>query len=570
MIFNFLKAPFDLVKLAPKTAFVLLILSLLSGIIQTIAIFSIFPLIDLYNLLPLDRTGKFVVTLYHNYILKTFLLKNSLEIVLLFLFIFILISSSINFFVRYQASKISTVIVRNLRLKFIQSTLQSNWSYFLNKKTGEIVNVIINEAGKTTAGYVDSVNFFSNLMQGAIIFIVTFLISFEVSFYSIIVAIIYLIIFKNMGQKARKYGVIATSLLKKITINMTDNYKNIKPLKATGKSDYLIKLLNNQVNLTQKNDFRLILTSIIPEYFKEPVFAFFIALGVYLALNFDIITLSSLLTMVALFQRSMAKFSLSYIQYITIKKIEPFYHSYNNNLNESLKYKEQHYGKKIHKFDNNIKFENVSFNYLRKKILNNISFDINKGSFINISGISGSGKTTLIDLITKLHDPSNGSISVDGINLNEYDIQHWRQDIGYVTQEQFFFNDTVLNNLTLGREGVKYEEIEYALKVSHSYDFLKKEENFLDTIMGESGLKFSGGQRQRLSLARAILFRPKILILDEATSAMDKKTELLIFENLKNMQNKNLTIISICHNKDHLNFTDITYELEDGQLLKIS
>ena len=124
--------------------------------------FSIFPLIDLYNLLPLDRTGKFVVTLYHNYILKTFLLKNSLEIVLLFLFIFILISSSINFFVRYQASKISTVIVRNLRLKFIQSTLQSNWSYFLNKKTGEIVNVIINEAGKTTAGYVDSVNFFSN------------------------------------------------------------------------------------------------------------------------------------------------------------------------------------------------------------------------------------------------------------------------------------------------------------------------------------------------------------------------------------------------------------------------
>tara|TARA_B110000116_G_C16667234_1_gene504516 strand:- start:30 stop:1013 length:984 start_codon:yes stop_codon:yes gene_type:complete len=319
---------------------------------------------------------------------------------------------------------------------------------------------------------------------------------------------------------------------------------------------------------TQKNDLNLMMTQITPESLKEPFFAFFLSLGIFFFLTYEYAAISSLLTLIALFQRAMSKLSLAYTQFITVKKMEAYFNSYNENVFLVKSYSSSWHGKNYPNFDSSIIFQNVSFGYGGTKIFNETSVEIKKGSFVSISGPSGVGKTTFVDLLSGLYMPINGKILVDNIDLKSCNIHQWQNKIGYVTQDHFFFNDSVRTNLTLDNNNISEEQIINALEISNSYEFLRNKKDFLDSSMGESGLLFSGGQRQRLSIARAILFNPDILILDEATSAVDNDTEKSILENIKVLKNKNMTIISISHNREYLNYIDTEFLIKNNKIIK--
>ena len=565
---NFFESTFKFIKLSPKNAVILFLLSIISGFLQTIAIFSIFPLINLYNLLPLDSSGIFFINFYQKYFIDFWHLQNNLITVLAFLFIFVSISSLINFIIRFYAAYISTVLNRRLRMRYINLTLNSKWAYFVNKKTGEIVNTVILEASKSAYGFVDTVNFFSNTLQFIVFFIFVIFLSKVVALYALVVGIIYLLIFRIWAIKARKFSYIAANLSKIITNNISDGYKNIKTLKVSGKTNYLSGIMKKTVFSTQKNDLNLMMTQITPESLKEPFFAFFLSLGIFFFLTYEYAAISSLLTLIALFQRAMSKLSLAYTQFITVKKMEAYFNSYNENVFLVKSYSSSWHGKNYPNFDSSIIFQNVSFGYGGTKIFNETSVEIKKGSFVSISGPSGVGKTTFVDLLSGLYMPINGKILVDNIDLKSCNIHQWQNKIGYVTQDHFFFNDSVRTNLTLDNNNISEEQIINALEISNSYEFLRNKKDFLDSSMGESGLLFSGGQRQRLSIARAILFNPDILILDEATSAVDNDTEKSILENIKVLKNKNMTIISISHNREYLNYIDTEFLIKNNKIIK--
>ena len=565
---NFFESTFKFIKLSPKNAVILFLLSIISGFLQTIAIFSIFPLINLYNLLPLDSSGIFFINFYQKYFIDFWHLQNNLITVLAFLFIFVSISSLINFIIRFYAAYISTVLNRRLRMRYINLTLNSKWAYFVNKKTGEIVNTVILEASKSAYGFVDTVNFFSNTLQFIVFFIFVIFLSKVVALYALVVGIIYLLIFRIWAIKARKFSYIAANLSKIITNNISDGYKNIKTLKVSGKTNYLSGIMKKTVFSTQKNDLNLMMTQITPESLKEPFFAFFLSLGIFFFLTYEYAAISSLLTLIALFQRAMSKLSLAYTQFITVKKMEAYFNSYNENVFLVKSYSSSWHGKNYPNFDSSIIFQNVSFGYGGTKIFNETSVEIKKGSFVSISGPSGVGKTTFVDLLSGLYMPINGKILVDNIDLKSCNIHQWQNKIGYVTQDHFFFNDSVRTNLTLDNNNISEEQIINALEISNSYEFLRNKKDFLDSSMGESGLLFSGGQRQRLSIARAILFNPDILILDEATSAVDNDTERSILENIKVLKNKNMTIISISHNREYLNYIDTEFLIKNNKIIK--
>ena len=565
---NFFESTFKFIKLSPKNAVILFLLSIISGFLQTIAIFSIFPLINLYNLLPLDSSGIFFINFYQKYFIDFWHLQNNLITVLAFLFIFVSISSLINFIIRFYAAYISTVLNRRLRMRYINLTLNSKWAYFVNKKTGEIVNTVILEASKSAYGFVDTVNFFSNTLQFIVFFIFVIFLSKVVALYALVVGIIYLLIFRIWAIKARKFSYIAANLSKIITNNISDGYKNIKTLKVSGKTNYLSGIMKKTVFSTQKNDLNLMMTQITPESLKEPFFAFFLSLGIFFFLTYEYAAISSLLTLIALFQRAMSKLSLAYTQFITVKKMEAYFNSYNENVFLVKSYSSSWHGKNYPNFDSSIIFQNISFGYGGTKIFNETSVEIKKGSFVSISGPSGVGKTTFVDLLSGLYMPINGKILVDNIDLKSCNIHQWQNKIGYVTQDHFFFNDSVRTNLTLDNNNISEEQIINALEISNSYEFLRNKKDFLDSSMGESGLLFSGGQRQRLSIARAILFNPDILILDEATSAVDNDTEKSILENIKVLKNKNMTIISISHNREYLNYIDTEFLIKNNKIIK--
>jgi len=212
--------------------------------------------------------------------------------------------------------------------------------------------------------------------------------------------------------------------------------------------------------------------------------------------------------------------------------------------------------------------QDVSFAYRdRAPLIEHLSLHIPAGKTIAIVGSTGSGKSTLVKLLLRFYEVQSGSISIDGIALPELQIRDLRRAIGLVSQDVFLFHGTVLENITYGSPSATLSEAITAAKIAEAEEFINQLPQGYDTIVGERGQKLSGGQRQRLAIARAILKNPPILILDEATSAVDNETEAAIQRSLEQIT-KNRTTIAIAHRLSTIRNADCIYVMEQGQLVE--
>ena len=218
-------------------------------------------------------------------------------------------------------------------------------------------------------------------------------------------------------------------------------------------------------------------------------------------------------------------------------------------------------------FDEQIKLENVSFKYDDELVLKNFSINVPKGKTVALVGQSGSGKSTIANLVTRFYDVTDGQITIDGIDIKELTKHSLRHLIGLVTQDSILFNDTVANNLKIGKEDASEDEILEALKIANAWEFVKDLPQGIHTNIGDSGNKLSGGQKQRLSIARAVLKNPPIMILDEATSALDTESERLVQDALENMM-KNRTSIVIAHRLSTIQNADNIIVMQKGAIVE--
>jgi len=186
---------------------------------------------------------------------------------------------------------------------------------------------------------------------------------------------------------------------------------------------------------------------------------------------------------------------------------------------------------------------------------------------VALVGPSGAGKSTIVDLLARFYDPTGGRITVDGVDLNEFNIRSLRSRLGIVTQEAILFHDTVRANIAYGREGVSQEEIEAAARAANAHDFIMAMPEGYDTILGERGTRLSGGQRQRIAIARAILRDPAILILDEATSALDSEAERQVHDAIERLQSGRTTFV-IAHRLSTVQNADQILVVRDGRIVE--
>lgn len=216
-------------------------------------------------------------------------------------------------------------------------------------------------------------------------------------------------------------------------------------------------------------------------------------------------------------------------------------------------------------------FQNVSFKHktARQKALNNISFEVKKGETIAFVGPSGSGKTTLVKLLVGLYKPEEGDILYNHISFNELDMDTFRHQIGFVTQDTQLFAGSIRENLLFVNPRAQEEEMINALHKASAFNLMQRAENGLDTVIGEGGMKISGGEKQRLSIARALLRHPKLLVFDEATSALDSITEEAITNTVKNISNEKEQInILIAHRLSTIMHAHRIYVLEKGMIVE--
>ncbi len=218
-------------------------------------------------------------------------------------------------------------------------------------------------------------------------------------------------------------------------------------------------------------------------------------------------------------------------------------------------------------FEKEIEIENIFFRYEDENVLKNFSIKVPKGSTVALVGQSGSGKSTIANLVTRFYDVNEGAIKIDGVDIRDMTKKSLRNLMGLVTQDSILFNDTIRNNVSLGKEGATDEEIIDALKIANAWEFVKDQPQGLDTNIGDSGNKLSGGQKQRLSIARAVLKNPPIMILDEATSALDTESERLVQKALENMM-KNRTSIVIAHRLSTIQNADQIVVMQKGQIVE--
>ncbi|MBD3382637.1 MAG: ATP-binding cassette domain-containing protein [candidate division Zixibacteria bacterium] len=222
----------------------------------------------------------------------------------------------------------------------------------------------------------------------------------------------------------------------------------------------------------------------------------------------------------------------------------------------------------VDKIEQGLRFEKVSFGFNgnSSRILDNVDLEIPAGSTVALVGKVGAGKSWLVNLIPRLVDPTGGMISLDGHDLKKYRLANLRRLIGYVPQEPVLFSDTIRNNILFGREDIDSDLIEWALEVSQLKGEVETFPDGLETMIGTRGMSISGGQKQRLALARALVGRPKILILDDCTSALDSSTEAALWARMDEVMPE-LTTILITHRPDTLEQADRIYVLEDGRVV---
>lgn len=234
-------------------------------------------------------------------------------------------------------------------------------------------------------------------------------------------------------------------------------------------------------------------------------------------------------------------------------------------LQAAIVVKEPESPKVLEQFSHSIEFKNVSFAYNDVTILKNINLTIEKGKTVALVGSSGAGKSTLADLVPRFHDVTEGELLIDGVNIKDLSLQSLRNQISIVTQEPILFNDTIANNICLGKQDATQTQIEDAAKVANAYQFILKKDEGFATNIGDRGSKLSGGERQRLTIARAVLKNPPILILDEATSSLDTESERLVQDAINNMM-QNRTSIVIAHRLSTIRHADEIIVLSKGEI----
>ncbi|HDK16849.1 MAG TPA: ATP-binding cassette domain-containing protein, partial [Nitrospirae bacterium] len=302
----------------------------------------------------------------------------------------------------------------------------------------------------------------------------------------------------------------------------------------------------------------------------EPVTVILLCIGLYVALNYFKVDTALLVVLLFIFYRLSPKITLIQQNYHKALTSIPAVNALQALEEEAASFREQFENKsKINSFSKGIIFDNVSFSYNTddNNVLKNINISIPYGKTIALVGESGAGKSTAADLIMGLLLPSAGRIHIDDLEINDINMTYWRSLIGYVTQDTILFHESIRANLLWANPEATEEDIADVLKISAADSFVNSLPEGLDTITGDRGVRLSGGQRQRLALARALLRKPKLLILDEATSSLDADSENRIQEAVETLHGS-ITILIITHRLATVRNADFIYTMRQGEVVE--
>jgi ATP-binding cassette, subfamily B, bacterial PglK len=560
-----------LVKSEKKELIFLFFGSVIMGLLETIGIAAIVPFMAVASDPSIIENNQYLMSLYTA---LSFSAVNDFVIFLgAVLIALMLFSNTFNAFIVWRVTKFSYLQGYGISRRMLDKYLSQQYVYFLDVNTSSIVKNILTEVDRTVSGVILPLLGMSSKIV-TVVFIIIMLIIFNPTlaitmflFLSLVYTVLYMLIRKKMlrlGSKStelieKRYRVVfeAMSGIKDVIMKNTRN--NILSEYSKSSFEYAeISALGNAI-------------SELPRYALELIiFGGMVVLTVYLLMYDDssmFITTLSLYAMAG--YRLMPSAQLIFRASSTIRYTIPVLQNVVKELKKDSK--EIECDKKIREIEFNslLQLKNIEYTYpnSKNKILDKLCIDITPNTMVGIVGMSGSGKTTLIDILLGLISPDKGSIKVDNVEINEKNVCAWRGSIGYVPQDVFIMDDSIINNIAYGKKSDDIDKsiIKSVVSLTGLNFFVESMTGGYYGEIGERGSKMSGGQRQRLGIARALYNDPDLLVFDEATSSLDGVTEDKIINSIYNLKDKK-TIIMVAHKTSTLKGCDVIYLIQNGKV----
>ncbi|NQU95488.1 MAG: ABC transporter ATP-binding protein [Candidatus Omnitrophica bacterium] len=566
------KFVFRYLKVYPALSLTILALIIITSLFEGASFSVLIPLIqsmiggstNLFDKIP------FINTLWQPF--SSMGQAETVSLIFILMLGLLLIKNVFVYFSGVLIAKLGFGATRDFRVKLMDNLLDYDMRFFDSAKTGHIIASINTETERMG-------NFIKAVLQliafsGKVIayMVLLFLISWKVSILVFSLVAIVLIPIESIMKKIRDVSMFISSAVANYNYKLIELLSGIRLIRACGTESLEKKAFKTKAddifNFRYKG--HKYINLIIP--LSEVLIFTLIVISVLVLINVVKVDIASTFPLMATYLLAMVRMltqinTLNNNRSAALKKLASFT-VYDRFYDERGKKAIKNGQKKINVFSNSIEFKKVNFSYTKdKEVLRDVSMKAPKGKVTALVGASGAGKSTIVNLILRFYEVNSGDILVDGVSLKSFDLKSWRQKIGLVSQDVFIFNTSVKDNIAYGHARIEEEKIVAAAKTANAHDFIMSFPNQYDTILGERGVRLSGGQKQRISIARAIIHNPEILILDEATSSLDTKTEILINEAVDRLT-KDRTVIAIAHRLSTILHADNIIVLDEGRVVE--
>ena len=557
---------FDVLKYYKKqNIFILILLMIFVSILELIGISLVIPFVTV--IIEPDLPSNLFFSFF-NFLFENFDSKSHSTLIIILILVFFFLKNIFIIFVVMKQTRYSMNLITLIRNNFFQRYLNEDYVEFIKKEQSELISNIMNVSANFGSTFINNLLIFISevlIIIGIIGLLLFFNFKLTLGLLSIFILIIFFYL-KFISPKLKKAGNQRLQSDQNVINYSKLSFQNFKELKIFDKEKYFFKIFSENAKVSENSNYFYNVSAQYPRLGME-IFAVIAITILTIFMNFIGFGNREIITTLAFFGAAIFRilpsanklmFSFQGVRFskntldtirneigkknIVLKK--------NNNILSEID------------FHKNIHIENISFGYNEKiSIIKNFSFKVNKGEFIGIKGESGSGKSTLIDILIGLIKPKTGKILVDGVNILD-NLKSWQSKCSYVSQNIFLINDSVAANVAFGEDkrDINIEKVFDSLKKAELSDFIDQLKDRENTIIGENGLAISGGQRQRLAIARALYRSPEIIFFDEATSALDKKTEENLMNSVNNLKGK-VTIIFVSHDLNIFKNCDKIVEL---------
>ncbi len=529
-----------------------------------------------YNPPPLSFSSDAIKDNFYAIISSTIDEKGKVE-ALLFICILVLVTFFFRNLFRYLAlyflTPIRNGIVHDLRLDLHKKVISLPIPFFTEKRKGDLTARLTSDLVEIEWSIMSSLEMMFKDPLNIIIYLITLIvISPQLTTFVIILFPVTGIIIGVIGKSLKKSSDRGQNKMGDLMSIIDENISGLSIIKAFNAENHI-----NQNFENDSKDYRGIMTKLLrkkdlsspmSEFLSTIVMVVVMWFGGQLVLNAEGgLSAQEFIGYILIFSQIIPPAKSLTTSYYYIQKGSAAAERVYEILDAENEITDIENPKQVKLLNNQIEFKNISFKYENNEVLSEINFNICKGKIIALVGQSGSGKSTIADLLGRFYDIKNGEILIDNNNIKEIAIADLRSLMGIVSQESILFNDTIFNNIRLGKLEATEQEVIAAAKVANAHDFILETEGGYQTNIGDRGNKLSGGQKQRLSIARAILKNPQILILDEATSALDTESEKLVQEALEKLM-KSRTSLVIAHRLSTIQNADEILVLDKGSIIE--